>query len=304
MRQLCEKSGFIQLSYTQIFYQMFFTPATQDRMPLVVIAGGPGSTYDYLLSLKQVAYDRPVIFYNQSGCGNSVVQGCDSVYSKNIVWTVQHYCQELKQLLDIWGYQQYHIFGHSWGGTLAIAYALQDVLPIKSLLLASPYVRYEQYVQDVRRLIRSISSELYDNLVQREQQNTTNTYEYIGMMCMVYEHFFCRLSYWPYELIQSMLTINNEIYTTMWSRYELRITGNLKNINYIPELQKITVPALITCGRFDVITPESMHIVHKLIKNSELLVFENSSHVPHLEEESLYVSSIKNFLDKHDMLSK
>ena len=298
MHDLVEQSGFVDVKYAQIFYQIFSTQATYHQTPLVIIAGGPGSSYDYLLTLKCLAYDRPVIFYNQSGCGNSVV-----AQDAKIEWSVAHYCQELKQLLKVWGFESYHILGHSWGGTLAIEYALQHVANIKSLVLASPYVSADLYVQDVQCLVTTISSQLYDDLVCHEQQGNVSTYEYIAMVFMIYEHFFCRMSYWPYELVQALLTVNQEIYTTMWSRFEMSVSGNLKDIDYLSQLSKIVMPTLITCGRFDVITPKSMVKVNELIENSALLVFENSSHVPHLEEEAAYCASIKNFLDKHDMLS-
>ncbi len=102
--------------------------------PLVVAHGGPGATHEYLLSLTAMARDRPVIHYDQLGCGNSThLQDADPSY-----WTVDLFLAELDNLLEELGIADgYHLLGQSWGGMLSAEHAVRRPAGLKRLVISN-----------------------------------------------------------------------------------------------------------------------------------------------------------------------
>lgn len=79
---------------------------------------------------------------------------------------------------------------------------------------------------------------------------------------------------------------------------EFTVTGNLKDVDYTARLHEIRVPTFFTCGRYDEVTPDSAAWYHSLMPSSEMVVFENSAHMAHLEEPDLYVQTVRDFLHR------
>jgi len=86
----------------------------------------------------------------------------------------------------------------------------------------------------------------------------------------------------------------------MWGPSEARCTGNLLGMDVSARLGEITCPTLFTCGRYDEATPETMESFAKLPRYSEYHIFENSSHMAHLEESGAYLACLRNFLTRVD----
>ncbi len=103
----------------------------------------------------------------------------------------------------------------------------------------------------------------------------------------------CRLNPWPAQLVYSLKHTSKEVYETMNIFY-----GNIRYWDSTSQLHKIGVPALITAGRYDQVTPAVAESIHRRIKGSKLVIFERSSHVPMWEEREEYVRTVRDFLDR------
>jgi proline iminopeptidase len=86
------------------------------------------------------------------------------------------------------------------------------------------------------------------------------------------------------------------VYNTMWGPNEFFMTGNLLNYDRTARLSEIDIPTLFTCGRYDEATPDATAWYQRLRPKSELVVFEQSAHLPHLEETERYLQTVRNFL--------
>ena len=86
----------------------------------------------------------------------------------------------------------------------------------------------------------------------------------------------------------------------MWGPTEFFMTGNLKEYDQSQRLKEIKIPTLFSCGRFDEATPKTTAYYHKLVSDSELVIYENSAHMPQWEETDLYVDTVRNFLSKSE----
>ena len=86
----------------------------------------------------------------------------------------------------------------------------------------------------------------------------------------------------------------------MWGQYEFYCPGNLKDFERTAVLKEIKVPTLFTCGRYDIITPESTGGYAKQIKGAEFVVFKKSAHMTMNEEPDTFIKVIRNFLNKSE----
>lgn len=109
-----------------------------DRIPLLALHGGPGIPHDYLEPLVEVADERPVVFYDQLGCGRSDRPDDPSL------WQIGRFVAEVSQVREALGLARVQILGHSWGTILAADYALHQPLGLVSLVLASPALSVPQ----------------------------------------------------------------------------------------------------------------------------------------------------------------
>lgn len=251
--------------------------------------------HNYMFALKDLASDNPVIFYDQSGCGNSKAK--DASFSN---WTLDYFLQELTEFINHLGYKKVYLLGSSWGGTLATKYTLEHQERVAGLILASPCLSYPQLVDDSRKLAESLSPGMADAMVKAEHENRINTFEYEQASSMFYNNFLCRIEPWLQELLDSMsICFLAKIFLPMTGSNVITVRGNLENLDLTNDMAKITVPTLITCGKYDFITPASMQLCVDKMSNATLTVFGASSHMAFLEEPESYLKTIKTFLEVH-----
>ena len=119
-----------------------------------------------------------------------------------------------------------------------------------------------------------------------------------------YRKHVCRLAEWP-----DVLNITFEkflkypqVYSTMWGPNEFNVTGSLRDWSVADRLSEIKTPTLILSGRYDESTPMINETLHNGIKGSEWILFENSSHMPHLEEPEKYLKVLMEHLNKVESL--
>lgn len=191
---------------------------------------------------------------------------------------------------------QFHLYGHSWGGSLAIEYALAHPEKIKSVILASPVLSISMWISDTKKLLQQLPLRTQQIILTHEEAGSTNSAEYQSAK-KSFNNLLCRLESDPENLQYSLSHSNPEIYQTMWGPSEFKVTGNLKNFERMNDLAKLTMPTLITCGRFDEASPQTMQKAQQKLPNAKLAIFEKSAHVPHLEEPEKYLNVLINFLD-------
>lgn len=90
----------------------------------------------------------------------------------------------------------------------------------------------------------------------------------------------------------------NQVYLTMNGPNEFTLVGNLKDWDRRADLARITQPTLITCGRYDEITPACSETILRGIPDGRLVVFEESAQVAHLEETTLHTATVEEFLSQ------
>jgi proline-specific peptidase len=184
--------GFVPFRGYRTWYRVVGDGEEPGKLPLLCLHGGPGGTHDYLEPLEGMAgTGRRAIFYDQLGCGRSDLPDDPSL------WTVELFVDEVGAVREALGLDRVHLFGNSWGGMLAMEYALTQPAGLESLVLASAPASIPQWVEETGRLRAQLPAEVKAVLDRREAAGTTDDPEY-GEAAMVFNRrHVCRVDPWP-----------------------------------------------------------------------------------------------------------
>lgn len=293
MQSFSINDGFIPFRGYRTWYRVVGEREEPGKLPLLILHGGPGASHDYLEPLEAMAHTgRRVIFYDQLGGGDS-----DHPHDPSM-WTVDLFVEELGTVREALGLDQLHILGQSWGGMLAMEYALTRPGGLASITVADSPASMVQWVSEANRLRAQLPPEVQQTLVRHEQQGTTDSQEYQDAMQVFYRRHVCRADPWPDCVVRTFekLARYPEVYNVMNGPSEFYVIGTLKTWDITDRLPEITVPTLLLSGRYDEATPLIVETIHRRIAGSEWVVFEESSHTPHVEETERYLQVLQEFL--------
>jgi L-proline amide hydrolase len=265
------------------------------KLPLLCLHGGPGALHDYLEPLDELAATgRRVVFYDQIGCGRSWTESKPADF-----WTVDLFVREVQAVRDALGLDRIHLFGSSWGGMLAMEYALTKPSGLASLVLSSSPASIPVWEAETGRLRSELPADVRAVLDEHEAAGTADSPEYQAAQTVFYERHVCRVPY-PDCVLRSFagLAEHPDVYMTMQGPNEFVITGTLKHWDISDRLDEIEVPTLITAGEHDEFTPVQAEALHAGIPGSELVTFENASHMQFVEEPERYCQLVAEFLDR------
>ncbi len=288
------QEGTIPFKGYDTWYRVAGTDEEPGKFPLLCLHGGPGAAHDYLESLAAIAdTGRRVIFYDQLGCSRSSIPE-----SKPEMWTVALYLEEIDAVRAALGLDRIHLLGQSWGGMLAMEYALTHPRGLISLTIASSPASMIQWVEEANRLRDELTPEVQQTLLAHEAAGTVDSKEYMTAMQLFYDRHVCRVVPNPDYVTRSFASIaaNPEVYHTMNGPSEFHVIGTLKNWDVIPRLGEIDAPTLVTSGRFDEATPLIAETVRNGIPGARWEIFEESSHMAHAEEPERYMQVLDAFL--------
>ena len=282
----------------ETWYRVTGDLRTDGPTPLVVLHGGPGGTHDYLLSLVDLAHGRAVVHYDQLGSGRSTHypdRGAE-------FWTPELFVRELHNLVDALGIAgRHHVLGQSWGGFLAEEYAFTQPPGLRSLVLADTAASWADFAAEAGKLREQLPADVQATLAKHEEAGTYDDPEYMQACLAFYDRHVCRIP-WPSEVAATFEYLEQDptVYRTMNGPSEFHIIGSCKDWQVKDRLHEIRVPTLLVSGRYDEATPALQQVLLDGIADSEWVCFEQSSHMPHVEERERYMQVVGDFLAAHD----
>lgn len=265
-----------------------------DGLPLLVVHGGPGLPHYYLSSLERLADEREVIFWDQLGCGNSEHP------SDPGLWTMQRSVAEMDAVVQSLGISAFHIFGNSWGAMLAQQYVLDMPSGAVSLTISNSAASIPVFAENVIRLKSQLDPATQDAIDRHEAAGTTDSAEYQAAITTWNQTYLCRSQPWPRDLYLAFQNMGAEIFHTMFGPSDFNIVGTIRDWDVIDRLTEINLPTLLLAGRFDECSPEHMREMHERIAESRFEFFENTAHLPFIEEPDRFDEVMRDFLAQHD----
>jgi L-proline amide hydrolase len=274
-------------------------PGGTATVPVVVCHGGPGLTHDYLLQAGELCGSgRACVFYDQVGNGRSSHRR-DAPAG---FWTVELFVRELRALVEHLGLTGYHVLGHSWGGMLALELAVRRPAGLRSIVLTSAFASSAIYSAEVAGLVAGLPAEARSAIARHEAAGTTGSDEYQAAMRVFYRKHVCRARPVPGELFRTLAALGDDptVYQAMAGPSEFHLTGTLRDWDITDRLPLVEVPALLISGRHDEVTPGAVEPLWRGLSQVEWVIFEESSHMPHLEDSGRFIATVAEFLRQHD----
>jgi proline iminopeptidase len=285
------KEGYVSVLGFDLYYRQFGTP---EKGEILCLHGGPGATHDYLLALADLAdHGYRVTFYDQLGCGRSQLPKDISLF------VPERYVEELEIFRKKMQLGRPHVIGSSWGGMLAIAYALKYQRNITTMTTVGGLHSVPLTVLEMQRMKRGLPRKVRDTMAKYEAEGAYENPEYVKAVMVFYRKHLCRLPEWPAELTYSLEHTSKPVYGTMNGPNEFTIIGNTRYWDVTHLLGTIRVPTLVLGGKYDEVSPLVAREIHKGIRGSELTIFPNSSHVAFWEERGSFMKRVLSFLDGH-----
>lgn len=281
------REGYIPVTGGRVWYQIV---GAGEATPLLVLHGGPGIPHDYLEPLADLADERPVIFYDQLGCGKSERPDDPSL------WRIERFAEEVGQVRQALGLTQVHLLGHSGGTMVALEYLLGQPAGVVSLTQVGPVLSAPRMVANNARLYATLPEELFAAVQRHEAAGTMDSEEYQQAVEAFSRRYMNQVRPKPEWSQRAGQGVGVQVFHTVWGPYELKLTGNLKDYDRTDRAHELQLPTLFICGRHDVCTPEETTLYHRLVAGSQLVILEQSSHAPFDEERDAFMQVVRDFL--------
>jgi len=261
----------------------------------VLLHGGPGSFHDELYPFfLDFAKSHKVIFYDQRGNGKSTLNMIDST-----TFNEELMVEDLEALRKEFGIEKLNLIGHSWGGLLAMYYAVKYPNNLKRLILvdAAP-VNTELLIKSYEKLVS-----MYDSTDWNYVQKLWNSDEYLAGDPEVHNE---ALRIGEGTVIANKDVIDDFMKAAAFNKTTAKNAVALNSlatemklrIHVQDSLSKIQCPTLIISGKEDFIVLEAPLLAKQLISNSEIVFIEGAGHYPHIENNESFFNKLNDFIRK------
>jgi L-proline amide hydrolase len=276
------REGYVEHGGGRTWYRVV-GECSDGRDPLLCLHGGPGSTHNYFTPLERLAEDgRAVVLYDQLGCGRSD-------RPDEIEWSVGVFLDELAALRDQLALERVHLLGTSWGGMLALEHALSGYGGLTSLVLSSTLASIEEWVAEALRLRAELPADVVATIERHEAAGDYDAPGYRAALDVFDDRYVRRGARGRPELELMQAGLGKESYRAMVGPNEWTVTGALRGWDVRDRLGEIAVPALVARGRYDMCTESVAATLLAGLADAREAVFEESSHMPALEETDRYL---------------
>jgi len=272
------------------------------RLKLLLLHGGPAMGHDYLEAMDSFlpAAGIEYYYYDQLGAGLSDRPDDDSL------WTLPRFVEEVEQVRKALklGPSDFCLFGHSWGGLLAIEYALKYQRNLKCLVISNMMDSVPAYNAYAERVLMPKMDPGQLALVKAlERSGKTDDPRYMATLVpMHYEQHFLRRPFaaWPEPVLRSIGHANQHVYTLMQGPSELGAGGILVNWDRSKDLHRIAVPTLVIGATYDTMDPAWMAAMARRLPRRQFLLVRNGSHMAMYDDQQAYFAGLVGFLEAQE----
>lgn len=271
---------------------------------VLLLHGGPGMTHELYSSFDGYFPAEGIEYYYYDQLGSYY----SDQPSDNDLWTIDRFVDEVEQVRLALGLNQdnFFLYGQSWGGILAMEYALKYQENLKGLVISNMMASlddYEKYAKEV--LGPQMPGEVFEEIMEIE---ATNDFENPRYEELLMEHHYqyhvlrMPLDEWPEAVVRSLNHLNPEVYVYMQGHSEFGITAgaSLKGWDLTKELPKLTVPTLVVGAGHDTMDPKHMEWMSTQVKNGRFLLCPDGSHMVQYDDQKVFFNGLIQFIKDVD----
>ncbi len=269
---------------------------------LLLLHGGPGATHEYFEAADSYFPGASIEYYYYDQAGSAF---SDPIEDPSPLLTIDRFVDEVEQVRTALGLgpDNFYLLGHSWGGILAIEYALAHQDKLKGLIISdmmSSIPAYNKYAREVLepQMNPAVLQEILALEAKKDFDNPR--YEALLMPSFYAEHIL-RMppEQWPDPVLRAFARLNKKVYVPMQGPSEMGASGILENWDRSADLQKINVPTLVIGAQYDTMDPGHMAWMAKQLPRGRYLYCERGSHMAMYDDQVTWFSGVIQFL--HDV---
>jgi len=265
---------------------------------MLLLHGGPGTTHEYLEACDSYFPSAGIEYYYYDQLGSAY---SDQPEEPDL-WELPRFVDEVEQVRRALGlgHDNFYLYGQSWGGILAIEYALAYQQHLKALVISnmmSSMPAYNAYAEQV--LMPAMDQDVLAEIKQLEAANATDDPRYMELLL---PHHYVQhllrmpLDAWPDPVKRTAAHINNAVYVPMQGPSELGASGKLATWDRTADLPKISVPTLVIGARHDTNDPAFMKMMAGKFPRGTYLYCPRGSHLAMYDDQTTYFAGIIDFV--------
>jgi proline iminopeptidase len=274
------------------------------RIKVLLLHGGPGATHEYLEAFDSWFPGAGIEYYYYDQLGSAY---SDQPADPRLL-DLPRFVEEVEQVrvalkLDK---DDFYLYGQSWGGILAIEYALKYQQHLKGMVISnmmSSIPAYNHYAQTV--LMPAMDQGQLAEIQRMEAAGKYDDPHYDELLMPFYQEHLLRMppEQWPDPVLRSFAKLNKKVYVPMQGPSELGAGGKLANWDRTSDLSKIQVPTLVIGARYDTMDPAWMEKMSKLLPHGHYLYCPHAGHFAQYDDQPLYMKGVIGFLRETDRAS-
>lgn len=260
---------------------------------VLLLHGGPGADHSYFECFEDFLPQNGIEFYyyDQLDSTNS-----DKPNDPNL-WTIERFRDEVEAVREGLGLEQFYLFGHSWGGMLAIEYALTYSQHLKGLIISNMTAGIQAYQKHIAQLRAALPSDVIAVLDKYEKAGYYEAQEYQkAIQEQVYTRHLCRLNPWPEPVQRTFRNFNTKPYNYLQGPNEFIITGTFKDWDRWADLPRIHTRTLVLGAQNDEMSPEDLRQMAKRMPNAHAWISDKGSHLAMYDDQIPYFKELLTFV--------
>jgi proline iminopeptidase len=278
-------------------YKVWTRKLGAGKIKVLTLHGGPGLTHEYFECFEDFLPQAGIEFYYYDQLGSHYSDQPDD----KSLWTIDRFREEVEQVRQALGLENFYLYGQSWGSMLGIEYALKYQKHLKALVLSSMTASIPSYMAYIAKLRAALPADIQAVLTKYEATGEYEAPEYQEAMYRgVYGRHVCRIDPWPDPVARAFRHLNPQVYGTMQGPNEFVVTGTFKDWDRWADLPKIGVPTLLVGARYDEMDPEDIKKMGRAIPRSRVAICENGSHLAMWDDQDAYFRHLLRFLKDVD----
>lgn len=275
-------------------YKVWTKRVGHGPLKVLLLHGGPGVSHEYLEAMESFLPQAGIemYYYDQLGVNFS-----DQPKDPSL-WTLERYCEEVEEVRRGLGLDNFILYGQSWGGILAMEYALKYQQHLRALVISNMAAGTKAYLKRTAALKEQMLPPAdLARLNELEARQDYDSPEYTAlMMDKLYPQMLCRTKPWPNGVDRAFHHMNEEIYNHMQGKSEFVVTGNLKDWERWDRLHEIRVRTLTMGAKYDEMDPEDMKKMAAMVQHGRYAYCAKGSHFSFWDDQESYFTQLLGFL--------
>jgi len=271
-------------------------------MKVLLLHGGPAGTHEGFEAFDSYFPAAGIEYYYYDQLGSYYSDQPDDPD----LWEVPRFVEEVEQVRQALGLDadNFYLFGQSWGGVLAIEYALKYPQHLKGLIISNMMASIPLY----NEYARSVLMPAMDQAVLAEIQGyeAAKDYQNERYMALLLEHHYVYhvlrmpVEEWPDPVQRMIKHLNPAIYIPMQGPSELGASGKLLHWDRTADLARIEIPTLVIGAQHDTMDPEHLRWMAGEVQNGRYLYCPNGSHMALYDDQEMYFQGLVQFIKDVD----